>query len=112
MGAFFTAILAKIVAFAAWLIVLVLAMFVAYWLLGTDLATWVFEQILDVVILALGSIDVDFELFNPAQYIAGLPEDVTNMIGLIRVGESFAIILAAIMVRIALQLIPFTRLGS
>lgn len=34
------------------------------------------------------------------------------MLGLLRVGEAFAIIASAAVIRITLQLIPFTRLGS
>lgn len=112
MGAFFTAILAKIVAFAGWLITLTLAMFVAWWLLGTDLGAWVFEQLLDVVISMLSSLDVDFELFNPGTYIAALPSDVTAVWGVLRLSESAAILLTAYTIRLTLQLIPFVRLGS
>lgn len=112
MGAFFTAILAKFGSFAAWLATLVVAMFAAWWLLGTDLGAWFFEQLLDIVISVLNSINVDFELFNPAQYVSALPPEVVNMVGYLRVGESLAIILAAILVKVSLQLIPFTRLGS
>lgn len=112
MGAFFTAILAKIVAFAAWLILLALAFFVAYWLLGTDLAAWFVEQCFDAVIFILDGLELDFTIFNPAQYINALPAEVVQMVGLIQLGPSLAIIVAAIGIRIVLQLIPFTRLGS
>ena len=112
MGAFFTAVLAKITGLAGWIATLVVAIFAATWLLGTDLGAWIFEQVLDVAIAALGSFDFNSELFNPSQYIAALPPEVGNMLGLLRLGECFAIISAAVVVRITLQLIPFTRLGS
>lgn len=73
MGAFFTAILGKIVSLAAWLGALVVAMFAAIWLLGTDLGCWFVESMLDVVISIMNSIDMDFELFNPGNYISALP---------------------------------------
>lgn len=114
IGAFFTAILAKIVAFATWFGLLFKACFVALWLLGTDAFCWLFEGVLAVVQSVLDGLPGpdSFSLFNPAQYIAGLPPDFVNMIGLIRLGEAFAMILAAILIKLTLQIIPFTRLGS
>lgn len=114
MGAFFTAILAKIVALATWFGALFKAVFVALWLFGTDLFCWVFEALLVLLQGILNTLPGpdSFQLFNPAQYVNGLPSDLVNMIGLIRIGESLAIILAAILIKITLQLIPFTRLGS
>jgi hypothetical protein len=112
IGIAITAILAKIAAFAAWIAALVVLMYAAWWLLGTDLGCWAFEQMLQLVASILNSITFDFSAFNPGQYISGLPADVVNMLGLIRVGESLAIIVSAIIIRVTLQLIPFTRLGS
>lgn len=112
MGAFFTAILSKIVSLAAWLGALAVAAFAALWLLGTDLGAWVFEQCLDVVISVLNSVSLNLEMFNPAQYIGGLPPEVVNMLGLCRIGESMGIIAAACAIKVMLQLVPFTRLGS
>lgn len=114
MGLFFTAILTKVVSFAAWCGALAVAVFAALWLLGTDLGCWFFEQFLKLIqgiLEALPGVD-GFALFNPAQYVNGLPADLVNMIGLVRVGESLAIILAAILIKLTLQIIPFTRLGS
>lgn len=112
MGAFFTAILAKFATLAGWLLALVVAIFAATWLLGTDLFAWLFEQLLDALIEILNAFQPDFTLFNPAQYINALPAEVVQMVGFLRVGEALAIIGAAIIIRIGLQLIPFTRLGS
>lgn len=112
MGAFFTAILSKIVGLAGWIGALAVAAFAAFWLLGTDLGAWLFEQVLNVAIFALNAVSFDSQTFNPGAYISALPPEVTNMLGLLKIGESLAIILAAILLRITLQLIPFTRLGS
>ena len=112
MGAFFTAILLKIVNLAAWIGALVVACFAAWWLLGTDLGAWVFEQMLDVVIFALNSADLTFDQFNPTNYLSSLPPEMLNVLGLLHVGPALAIILGAILIKITLQLIPFTRLGS
>lgn len=114
MGAFFTAVLAKFAALAGWLGGLVKAVFVAGWLFGTDLVCWAFEgllKLMGVVLSGLPGPDA-FAALNPAQYINGAPADLVNMIGLVRVGEALAIILAAIGIKLVLQVIPFTRLGS
>lgn len=112
IGAAVTAILSKIVGFAAWLGLLAVAMFAAFWLLGTDLGAWIFEQVLTIAIAALDSIPWNAEVFNPGSYISALPPEVTNIMGLLRLGECVAIIAAAVILKIILQLIPFTRLGS
>ncbi|MOA59084.1 hypothetical protein D3C78_1836160 [compost metagenome] len=41
-----------------------------------------------------------------------IPAEVLNVLGLLGAGEAVAIIISAIGVRMLLQLIPFTRLGS
>jgi hypothetical protein len=114
MGLFFTAILAKVATFAAWIAALVVAIFAATWLLGTDLGCWMVEGLLKLTQTALQALPGTdaFQALNPAQYISGMTPEMVNMIGLIRVGESLAIILAAIGIKLVLQVIPFTRLGS
>lgn len=112
MGAFFTAILSKIVSFAGYVGALAVACFAALWLLGTDLGAWVFDQLLTVVETVLDSFTIDFSIFNPAQYISGLPPELVNIMGLCRIGESLGIIAAAVGIKVLLQLVPFTRLGS
>lgn len=112
IGAFFTAILAKFGAVLAWVAALAVLVFAALWLLGTDLGAWIFEQVLDVAISALNSITFSSETFNPSTYIAALPVEIGNMLALLRVGECFTIIAAAVVLKLLLQLVPFTRLGS
>lgn len=114
MGAFFTAILAKFAALATWFGSLAVAVFAAAWLFGKDLVCWAFESVLKLtqtILSALPGTDA-FAALNPASYINAAPADLVNMIGLMRVGEALAIILAAIGIKLALQVIPFTRLGS
>lgn len=112
LGAFFTALLGKFVGMATWLLALVVAMFAAWWLLGTDLGCWLFEQVLLLTIELLNGLNLDFSMFNPAQYVSSMPAELVQGLGLMRVPEAIAIILAAIVIRVTLQLIPFTRLGS
>lgn len=112
LGQVGTLILAKLVAMAAWFGALFVAVFAALWLIGQDGFCWIMEQMLKLIQTILNSLPGNFELFNPAQYIGGLPPELVNMIGLCRVGEAFAIILGAILIKLSLQIIPFTRLGS
>lgn len=112
MGGFFTAILGKIVSLAGWIGTLAVACFAAFWLLGTDLGAWLFDQVLGIVISVLNSFEYSMELFDPSPYLSGLPPDLLNMMGLLHFGEALAIIGSACILRILMQLVPFTRLGS
>ncbi|WP_316896575.1 DUF2523 family protein [Ralstonia mannitolilytica] len=80
----------------------------------TDLFCWAFEGVLAVLQVVLDGLPGPqaFQGLNPAQYIAGMPPELVNMLGLIRLGEALAIILGAIGIKLVLQVIPFTRLGS
>lgn len=108
---FLIAIITKIVEYAAWTVVLGGIIFACFWLLGTDFAKWAFEQLLDLLIFILKDINVNFDFLNPEKYVP-IPPELANSLGLFGVSQSLAIILAAIIVKITLQLIPFTRLGS
>lgn len=112
LGVFFSQLLAKLVAQSAFLLALVVAAFAAFWLLGTDLGVWIFEQFMGLSIAILNSLSFDFDSLNVTKYITALPPETVNMMGLIGLGQAMAIIIGAIGVRIVLQLIPFTRLGS
>ncbi|MNR68921.1 hypothetical protein D3C85_1938070 [compost metagenome] len=50
--------------------------------------------------------------FDPQTYFALIPPDVGNMLGVIGLTQSLAIIVAALVVRFLLQTIPFVRWGS
>lgn len=98
--------------FPDWLVNVFATLFSALVSMLKDVVLWVFEQVLDLIIYILDGFEFDFSVFNPAQYIGGMPADVVNVVGLIRVPEAVAIILAAIGIKVILQLIPFTRLGG
>lgn len=94
--------------------------FVAFWVnivltlfdMIKDVFFFIIDNVLDLAISALGAIGSGLSAMNPAQYISAIPPDVQNIIGLIRVGEAVAIIVTAILIRFALQTIPFVRWGS
>ena len=111
MGAMFTMLFAKIAAFATWLGLVVVAFFAAFWLLAKDVVSWGFDQVLTVAVSAVSSISAT-PLTSLADTVGPLPASLINVLSLLGVGTAISIILAAISIRLVLQLIPFTRLGS
>lgn len=110
MGGLFTLLFSKIAAVIQWFADLAIAIFVAAWDFITDAFCWAFEQLLKVATSALTAIDFS----ALASYSAGatLPGEILNILGLLGVGTAITIIIAAITIRLGLQLIPFVRLGS
>ena len=111
MGAFFSAILAKLVGVTEWFGRLFVAVFTAAWDFVRDALTWPFEQVLDLAKKAIESIDVSGMTTNIGTW-GSLPGDVANILGLLGAGTAVTVISSAIAVRLVLQLIPFVRLGS
>ena len=105
------AIISKFYAITVWIGKLFVALFAAGWDFFRDLLVWPFEQILDIVISVLGSLDLG-TLSDGASSWSSLPADLINILGLLGVGPAVAIITTAITIRLVLQLIPFVRLGS
>lgn len=104
-------LIAKLAAAVAWIGKLFVAVFVACWDMLRDVLAWCFEQVMEVVVAAVGTIDVT--AFSDASgFWTGLSSEILNMLGLIGFGQAMAIIGAAIVIRLGLQLIPFVRLGS
>lgn len=77
-----------------------------------DLACFLFESILSIVHLAISGLGSMLGAMNIIQYFSMLPADVQNIMAIAGVNDASAIIVTAIGVRLILQLIPFTRLGS
>jgi len=111
MAAGFTMLLAKIAAFAQWVGLLFVAVFTAMALMGKDLVVWTMDKLGDVAVSAVQSVDTTGISTNVIGW-GSLPSEVINVMGLLGVGYAVSIISTAIAVRLALQLIPFVRLGS
>ncbi len=109
MGKFVTAILHKFVAWAEWLLLVFKQIFIDVWNLGTDLICWVMDSLLDVAIAALDAIDFPFD---PQTYYALIPAEAANMLGYVKVPQAISIVVAALVIRVILQTIPFVRWGS
>lgn len=111
MGSFFSALFAKVAAVVKWVGQLWVAIFKAAYEMLSDVGCWFVEQALTVAVSAAGSLDVSGITTNLNAW-GSLPSEVMNILALIGVGTAITIITAAIGVRLVLQLIPFTRLGS
>lgn len=111
LARFFSAILAKISALLLWFGELAVAVFQALWDLLRDAFCWPFEQLLEVLAIAVADIDVS-SISDKIFVWDGLPAEIINILGLLGVGQASLIIVTAIGIRLVLQLIPFTRLGS
>ncbi|MCS4511881.1 DUF2523 family protein [Xylophilus ampelinus] len=111
MAAGFTMLLAKIAAIASWFGKLFVGVFKSLWHVVTDMWCWAFDGVLSVAVSAVNAVDLA-ALDAYAGTWSGLPAELIPVLSALRVGEAGAIIAAAIGIRIVLQLIPFTRLGS
>jgi len=110
MVAGFTMLLKKLADILQWISDLFIAVFVALFDLVKDAFSWVFEQMLEIVIDALEGIDVSG--ISATGGWGELPGEVLNILALLGVAQAVSIIVASIGIRLILQLIPFTRLGS
>lgn len=99
-------------AFVVWIYQMFQPFFDALFNFFMDIAAWVFESVLDLIIVIVNSFSFDFTVFNPANYITSLGPDVLNVLGILHVPQAVGLILSAIVIRLVLQLIPFVRLGS
>lgn len=104
-------IIAKFAAILTWIGKLFVGVFESLWHMVTDMACWVLEQVMDIAVLAVGAIDVS-GLQSLGSWWSAVPAEVLNILGLIGFGYAMGIIVTAIGIRLALQLVPFTRLGS
>jgi len=112
MGAAFSALIAKIVGIATWFGQLFVAVFVSLWDMVKDAFSWLFDQVLSVAVAAVGAIDVSALSGAATGGWSSLSSELLNILILLGVGTAIKIVASAIAVRMALQLIPFVRLGS
>lgn len=106
---FFTDLLAKIANFAKWFLSVFKQIFIDMWNIITDVFVWTFDSMLGIAVGALSAISIPF---NPATYYSMIPPGAANMLGAIGIPQAITIIVAALVIRFGLQLIPFVRLGS
>jgi hypothetical protein len=95
-------------AFLSWGEALVLTVFDMF----KDLFYAVLELIMGLVGTLLNGLGSLFSAMDLSQYLSFIPPDIANIMGLIGLGQAMTMIIAAIVIRVSLQLIPFVRLGS
>lgn len=111
MGGLFSSLFAKLAAIVEWCIELVKQLFKDGWEMVTDVPAWAFDQLLGVVVSAIADLDLSgFDSYTATW--STLPGEVLNAVAYLGVVEAAVIITTAIGIRLVLQLIPFTRLGS
>lgn len=104
-------ILAKFGAVLTWVGKLFLGVFESFWDILRDIPAWILEQLMGIISSSMGAIDVS-SMQSLGSWWSAVPADVLNIMGLIGFGYAMGIIVSAIGIRLVLQLIPFTRLGS
>lgn len=77
-----------------------------------DIFLWIVEQVMNAVNMVLPSVFALFAPVDMSQYMTSIPPTVAWVFAAVGVLQCLSIILAAITIRLLLQLIPFTRLGS
>lgn len=104
-------LLAKLVAAVRWIGELFVKVFEALWDLARDAFCWAFESILQLVASILGGFDFS-ALSGAVGAWAGLPASVLEVLSAIGLSQALGLVLTACGIRLMLQLVPFTRLGS
>lgn len=77
-----------------------------------DIPPWILDQMLTIATRLLTGVLSLLEPVDLGQYLTGLPSEVSWTLSMIGLPQCIGIISSAIVVRLLLQLIPFTRLGS
>lgn len=77
-----------------------------------DFFIWVMEQLTNVGILVLNSIAGLLSGLDVVSYWSALPPETAYFLNMIGLSQALGMIITAIGIRLILQLIPFTRLGS
>lgn len=106
---FFTTLLAKISAVASWFLAVVIQVFKDLFNMFMDLFLFIFDEVLGIAVKAVKAINMPFD---PSTYYSMIPPDVASVLGYIGVPQAISMIVASLLIRFGLQLIPFVRLGS
>lgn len=90
---------------------LIQKIFNSAWTMLKDLLFWILDQLLTLSTMLLSTVDVS-AITDAIPAFSSLPEPVLNVLSLCGFAQCMLIIGGAIVIRLMLQLIPFTRLGS
>lgn len=100
----------------AWFGKVFVEVFKAAWDMLTDAFVWLFDSLFKLAAAAINGLDDAFKLSELAQKFADLwyqiPPETVQLMQAIGVPSALGIVCLALVIRFALQLIPFVRLGS
>jgi hypothetical protein len=94
-----------------WFSDIFVAIFTAAWDMLNDVFCWLLEGMLGIAATAANALDVS-QLESFSSMTGDMPGEIVNVMQLAGLGTASQIVIAAIGIRLVLQLIPFTRLGS
>ncbi|MCX2759899.1 DUF2523 family protein [Vibrio sp. Sgm 22] len=77
-----------------------------------DMVFWIVEQFMSAVNSGLSWAVNAFQPVDIGQYLQSIPPNVAWVMGAVGLPQCLSLIISAIALRMILQLIPFTRLGS
>ncbi len=77
-----------------------------------DAVYWLFDLFMTVIDSLIGTAIAAFEPIDITQYMTGFPPEAAWVLGQVGVPQALIMIASGISIRLMLQLVPFTRLGS
>ncbi len=95
-----------------WLITLIKAIFQAIWVALQDLFLWVFETCLGLIKSIVSALPIDPQIFNVQEWLNSASPQLLEVFYAIHTPEAIGMIVTCLGIRLLMQLIPFTRLGS
>lgn len=101
-----------ILGFVNWLLELLLALLELLGVIVIDMVCYVLDGLGEFLIWAVSSVDLTSLADKAAQMWSNVPHSALALAFDLGAFQALSIIGTALMVRLALQLVPFTRLGS
>ena len=96
----------------SWSFTLIKTIFLVLWDMLVDLICYVLDALLGVAVTLINAIPFTPSNYDFNSYLAGAPAEFLGMLVALHVPEAIGLIVVALGIRFALQLIPFIRLGS
>ena len=98
--------------FGNWLLGILKTMANTIFTMVKDVFFFAFEQIMILITFVLDGMGALFQGLDVTQYFAMIPPGPAWVLQQIGLGQALEMILSEIIIRLFLQLVPFTRLGS
>ncbi|WP_057785655.1 DUF2523 family protein [Alishewanella sp. WH16-1] len=98
--------------FGNWLLGILKTMANTIFTMAKDVFFFAFEQIMILITFVLDGMGALFQGLDITQYLTMIPPGTAWVMQQIGLGQALTMIVSAITIRLFLQLVPFTRLGS